>query len=113
MNHKNAQFLKLARSIILDNLDNADFTATEFSQTIKLSRTHLHRKLKKLIGLSTTDFIRQERLRVAKNLLQNSGISISDVMYQVGFSHKSYFTKCFKLRYGYTPSAFRKRHRVK
>lgn len=66
----------------------------------------LHRKLKALTGLSTSEFVKSQRLKLAVQLLTASDISISEVGYMVGFNDPSYFTKCFKEAYGYSPSQF-------
>lgn len=66
----------------------------------------LHRKLKAITGFSTTEFIRNERLKLAVNLLKDSDLNISEIAYQVGFNTPSYFIKCFKDVYKSTPSEF-------
>ncbi|MDX5477706.1 MAG: helix-turn-helix transcriptional regulator [Cyclobacteriaceae bacterium] len=66
----------------------------------------LHRKLTALTGLSTTAFIRDQRLRLAIQRLEKSGESISEIAYAVGFSSPSYFIKCFKETYQMTPNEY-------
>ena len=43
----------------------------------------------------------------AKDFIENSEFSISEICYKVGFSSPSYFTKCFKLQYGLLPKEIR------
>ena len=71
-----------------------------------MSRMQLHRKLKSLTGLSTTEFIRKERMKVAVSLLEKTDNTISEIAYQTGFNTPSYFIKSFKLIYNCTPSEF-------
>ncbi len=97
--------------VILDNhLTDPEFTPSVFSGQIGLSRMHLHRKLKALTGLSTSEFISSQRLKLAARLLTEANINISEVGYTVGFSQPAYFSQCFKKHYGYSPSEYLKRN---
>jgi AraC-like DNA-binding protein len=68
----------------------------------------LHRKLKALTGLSASEFILSQRLKLATQLLKESDINISQVGYSVGFNDPAYFSKCFKKIYHCTPSEYAK-----
>ncbi|WP_456442172.1 hybrid sensor histidine kinase/response regulator transcription factor [Psychroserpens sp.] len=100
------QFLEKVQTILDANLVEPSFTIEEFSHTIGMSRMQLHRKLKALTGLSASEFVRSQRLKLAAQLLKKSDINISQVGYQVGFNNHSYFTKCFKLKYDCTPTEY-------
>ena len=52
------------------------------------------------------EFIRNLRLSKAAYLLEHSQLRVSEIMYSVGFSTHSYFTKCFKDCYGLTPKEY-------
>jgi AraC-like DNA-binding protein len=69
----------------------------------------LHRKLKTLFGVSATEFIRNERLKMAADLLKNEKLSISEIAYNVGFNDVGYFSKCFKEIYHLSPSDYQKK----
>jgi signal transduction histidine kinase/DNA-binding response OmpR family regulator/ligand-binding sensor domain-containing protein len=84
-------------------LDDAELGVEYLSKTMAMSRSTLNRKLKALLDISTNDLIRTYRLQKAAELL-SSGLEISSVAYQVGFSSPSYFSQCFKEKYGITPS---------
>jgi AraC-like DNA-binding protein len=66
----------------------------------------LHRKIKALTGQSTGEFIRNIRLKKARELLSLHGKNISEVCYDVGFNSPSYFTTCFAEVYKMTPSEY-------
>lgn len=100
------QFLENAIEIVETNMSNASFSATDFAQAMLLSRTHLHRKLKNLTGHSAIEFIRHLRLQRAAQLLENNSANITQIAFQVGFNSQSYFTKCFRKKYGKSPSEF-------
>jgi len=100
------QFLNKVQEILNQRLVEPTFNTTEFSEALGMSRMQLHRKLKALTGLSTSGFIRSQRLAQALALLKNGGVRISEIGYRVGFNDPSYFSKCFKAAYGETPSAY-------
>ncbi|WP_223549484.1 helix-turn-helix transcriptional regulator [Aestuariivivens sp. NBU2969] len=64
-----------------------------------INSTNLYLKVKALTGQTVTEFIRNIRLKRAAQLLKKGGLNVSEVMYMVGFTHHSYFTKCFKDMY--------------
>lgn len=99
-------FLDKVQLIVDTHITKPDFTAELFSKEIGMSRMQLHRKIKALLGLSTSEFIRSQRLKMAAKLLGNHDINISEVGYSVGFNDPSYFAKCFKEAYGCTPTQY-------
>lgn len=100
------KFLNKIQKIVDEDLADSDFTVEEFCKKLGMSRMQLHRKLTALTGLSTTAFIRDQRLRLALQRLEKSGESISEIAYGVGFSSPSYFIKCFKETYQMTPNEY-------
>ena len=100
------QFLEKVQKVMDTNLTESDFSVQEFSEAVGMSRMQLHRKLKALTGLSASEFVRSQRLKLAASLLRSSKAQVSEIGYQVGFNDPSYFTKCFKEAYGCSPSAY-------
>lgn len=70
-----------------------------------ISKDHLSLLFKKYVGMGIPRYIKKERLEASKSLL-NTGMSISQVAYTVGFNNESYFVKCFKDEFGITPGKF-------
>jgi len=101
-------FLERVQNVLDNKLTESAFSIQEFSEAVGMSRMQLHRKLKALTGLSASEFIRSQRLKLAASLLQNSDANVSEIGYQVGFNDHSYFTKCFREAYGVSPSAYGK-----
>ncbi|WP_299099535.1 response regulator [uncultured Winogradskyella sp.] len=104
------KFLNKVQAALDENLVEPSFNVSEFSEAVGMSRMQLHRKLKALTGLTASEFIRSQRLKLATQLLKNSDINMSQIGYSVGFNDHSYFTKCFKEAYNCTPSEFAKRN---
>ena len=103
-------FLRKLQDIMENHLVEPDFNVQEFSEAVGMSRMQLHRKLKALTGLTATEFIRSQRLKLAAELLKKSDANISEIGYMVGFNDHSYFTKCFKEAYGCSPTDYVKKH---
>ena len=99
-------FLTRLQKVIDEHLSDSEFNAEFFCREVGMSRMQLHRKLQAYTGLSTTEFIRSQRLKQALHLLKSSELSVSEVAYTVGFNTPSYFIKCFKETYKKTPSEF-------
>ncbi len=86
------------------NKSNVDFTIKKLSKEMGLSRAQLYRKLNSMSNTSPVQFVRDVRLRYALNLIKERKLSISEIAYELGFSNPSYFAKCFKEKYGISPS---------
>ena len=98
-----AQFFNRVQKVLDEQLSNADFSSELFRKEMGMSRMQLHRKLMAFTGLSTSAFIRSQRLKQAVHILTTSDASINEVAYTVGFNTPSYFIKCFKETYKKTP----------
>ena len=99
-------FLIKLQDIIDSDFSNPDFNAAAFSKKMNMSRMQLHRKLLAYTGLSTSAFIRSQRLKQAIEILKTSDITINEIAYTVGFNTPSYFIKSFKETYKKTPSEY-------
>ena len=81
-----------------------EYNVEKLSETLGLSRGHLHRKIKELTGTAPVEFLRTYRLNKATQLLRQNAYTVSEVAYRTGFSSPAYFSKCFKAVYGVTPN---------
>jgi signal transduction histidine kinase/DNA-binding response OmpR family regulator len=97
-------FIKKALEVVDDNLSNSDFNVDTFQKELGMSRMQLHRKLRALTNFSASEFIRDIRLQRAADLLANKSFTVSEVAYSCGFNSVSYFTQCFKQKFGVSPS---------
>jgi len=102
------QFLSIIDQIIENNIDNENFSVEDLAQKAGLSRSMLHRKLKKLTGKSASNHITEIRLKHAKNLLENDVATVSEIAFRVGFNDPSYFNKVFKKHFNVSPGNVRK-----
>jgi len=103
------RFLQKIISIILDEISNHSFgSSAHLSRKLHLSESQIYRKLKAITGKSTAIFIRSVRLQKAKELIQSTDKSISEISYEVGFNDPSWFSRAFKEEFGYSPGAISK-----
>ncbi len=102
-----AKFMKEISEIVSRHLEDPDFSAAALCEESRWPSKQVYRKIKQLTGLGPTEFIRDIRLQKAAALLSEGKLSVTEVMYKVGFTTASYFSKCFKTRYGVTPSEYR------
>jgi len=93
--------------LIEDNMDDPELSVDKLSQMSGISTKQLYRKTKQLTDMTTVAYIRHLRLKKAAILLCDRHFSISEVMYRVGFSNASYFTRCFLEEYKQTPSDYK------
>jgi len=100
------QFLRKAIRMVEQHLNDDKFTVEQFTEAMAVSQMQLYRKLKALVNLSTSEFIRFVRLNNAAMLLRQQAGNIAEIAYAVGFNNPSYFAECFKKQFGQTPSEF-------
>lgn len=101
-------FLNKVSAAIEANMSDADFNTNRLSQTLGMSRVQLHRKLKAIVGMPTSLYIRHYRLQHAKQLLENTDLPISEVAWQTGFNNLSWFSQAFRAAFDQSPSETRK-----
>ncbi len=106
-------FLQKTIEIIEKNISSELFGVSELARETGMSRSNLLRKIKKLTGLSVSQFIRQIKLEFAKEILEEGALTVSEVSYKVGFSSTSYFIKCFREHYGFPPGELGKHTELK
>lgn len=99
-------FMKRVMEIMHNQMDNSKLTIDEFAQELGMGRTVFYQKLKSIVGLSPIDFVREMRIKRAKQLMETGEYNVSTIAYMTGFNDPKYFSKCFKKKYGVSPSEF-------
>jgi signal transduction histidine kinase/AraC-like DNA-binding protein len=103
------KFLSRISNLIIENKYDSKVNVEELSKQMGLSRVHLYRKIKKITGVSVSEFVIQTKLKESLHLLKNSESTIAEIAFKVGFSTPSYFTKCFKDQFEMSPSEYREK----
>ena len=98
--------VNLAIDHIVNHLDEP-LRLRELSRTARLSPFHFHRVFQALVGETPSDFVKRLRLEKALGLMaQSRAPSLTSIALECGFSSSSDFSRCFKQRFGVSPSAF-------
>lgn len=101
------EFLDKAVAVVSGHMTDSDYSVDALAGDLCMSRANLHRKMRAITGQTPTDFIRNQRLERAAKLLRTTSCSVNEIADLVGFSYASYFTKCFKEKYGVMPKDYR------
>jgi AraC-like DNA-binding protein len=101
-------FLQNLNLAIETHISDPRLCVNRLLRIVGMSRTDLHRKLGRTVGMSTTKYVRQIRLRRAAELLtKHPEWCVYEVALEVGFNNQSYFTKKFKQAFGCCPGEWR------
>ncbi|WP_456311990.1 two-component regulator propeller domain-containing protein [Pseudomonas shirazensis] len=98
------EFIKTVLDYINNNISDTELSVEDLASKVFLSRSQLYRKIKTLTGISVNEFIRNVRLEKAKELIELGNDNITEISFKTGFSSPSYFTKCYKEKYGHLPT---------
>ena len=96
----------LVKQLILDNLGET-LEVTELARACALSRSHFSRAFKCSTGVSPQDWIRQQRIARAKQLIQNTDMTLTQISLECGFCDQAHFSHIFTRSEGITPFAWR------
>jgi transcriptional regulator GlxA family with amidase domain len=94
------------KQLILERLGDS-LEVTELAQACALSRSHFSRAFKCSTGLSPQDWIRQQRVALAKQLIQHTDKSLTQISLECGFCDQAHFCHIFTRSEGINPFAWR------
>lgn len=98
--------LEILFSKLEENWQNSDFDIPDYCRAMAMSKSQLYRKTIMLTGLSPNLLLKEFRLEKAKESMKKKRYSIAQITFDSGFTSASYFTKCFKKKYGLLPMAY-------
>lgn len=100
------RLLEMLFNKLEEKWQDPDFDMEEYCHSMAMSKSQLYRKTVSLTGLSPNALLKEFRLEKAKELLKEKRYSISQITFDCGFTSPSYFTKCFKKKYGLLPMTY-------
>ena len=100
------ELMERIMKVVNENMGDSDFNVEKMCDEVGVSRTQLHRKLKEMTGVPTSEFLRNIRLNEAARLIRERKINITQVSYMVGFANNSHFSTAFKKYFGMSPSEY-------
>lgn len=87
------------------NYTNA--TLFEIAKTLKQPHYKISKLVKKQTNMTFKELLQEKRLNKAKQLLNETDISVVEIISLVGYENLTYFYKIFKEKYGYTPKNYK------
>ncbi len=99
-------FVKQLFHQLTTNWQDTEFDVDDYCRELAMSRSQLYRKSIMLTGLSPNILLKDFRLESAKQMMKKQRQSISQITFSSGFTSPSYFTKCFRKKYGLLPMAY-------
>ncbi len=111
MPEANRWFLDKVKQYIDANISNADANIDDMAAFSAVSRSTLNRKLRSLMGITATQLLIEARMEKARKMLTaadglSERLSITEITYQCGYTDSRYFSRCFKQKYGKTPTEY-------
>jgi len=98
--------LELLFNKLEENWQESDFDIDNYCHEMAMSKSQLYRKTIALTGLSPNLLLKEFRLEKAKDLMKKQHYNIAQITFDSGFTSPSYFTKCFKKKYGLLPITY-------
>ena len=103
------KFIRSCIDNIEEHISEPEYGVDELCLSVGYSRPQLYRKIKSITGMSAIQFLRSIRLKRAAQLLSSgAGMTVTEVMYAVGFNNISYFSKIFAAEFGKLPKDYKK-----
>lgn len=100
------KFLAKIDKVIIEGMEERSIDIQYLTDRLCMSRSTLYRRVKSLTGVSANEYIRRKRMEIAKELLIDGDIPVSEIAFKVGCSSMSYFRQSFKDIYGVIPSEY-------
>ena len=102
--------LKIKRVLgFIDANLEAKITVDQLAEFARVSRSHLCYLFKAETGEAPLRYIKRARIERARELLEQTNLSIKEIRSRVGLVDRSHFTRGFKEAFGVTPSEYRNR----
>jgi len=105
---KDELFLQKIITIVEEHMTDPKFNIDAVAETVNMARATFFKKFKSLTQQAPVEFIRDMRLKRAKQYLDAGMGNITEIAYTVGFSSAKYFSTCFRTLYGVSPSDYLK-----
>ena len=92
----------------INNYPDLDHKIDKLTKKIGLSAAKIQEGFKLKHGLTVCEYIRYVRLTKSEELISTTDLNISEIVYSLGFSSRSYFSKIFRERFNCSPTDYKK-----
>ena len=113
MSQQDRRFLEQLTNFMERNIDNGELVVDDLVHEMAVSRSVFFKKLKSLTGLAPIEFIKEMRVKRAAQLIETGEFNMTQISYMVGINDPRNFSKCFKQRFGMTPTEYREKQKNK
>lgn len=113
MSQQDRRFLEQLTNFMERNIDNGELVVDDLVHEMAVSRSVFFKKLKSLTGFAPIEFIKEMRVKRAAQLIETGEFNMTQISYMVGINDPRYFSKCFKQRFGMTPTEYREKQKNK
>lgn len=106
------QIIEQAKGHIRENLHDEHLSLEQVSARVALSKIYFCKLFHRTVGMSFVNYLKQERIELAKKLLLNDDLKVFEISVATGFSSPKYFSYVFKQLVGMTPMEFKKKEKI-
>ena len=99
---------QVIQQYIDQHLDD-NITSIDMARYLFLNPSYFSRYFKRMTGLTFTDYVHQYKMKMATKMLRMSGQNLESLAMGLGYSDRTYFQKCLKIR-GTTPSEYKAKY---
>lgn len=103
--------VKKAQKFILQHLDQ-ELSREDIAAQVYISSSYLGRLFKQELNMNLSEYVFQERMKLAAQMLEQTSLSVTEIALRVGFSNFPYFSTQFKKYSGLTPVEYRRKNRM-
>lgn len=104
----NSYVIKKVRKYLIENI-NSNFSLEQLADMVNVNPSYLSRLFKKECNITISQFVRNQKIREAKWMLENSSLPIVEISESLGFEYNSYFSNIFMKETGLSPSEYRRK----
>ena len=102
-----ADFLARLGAVMSDHMSDENLSVGIMAEEMNMSTSSLFKRLKSLKGISPGEYVTEARMKEAASLLKDTALTVDDISIRCGFRSLSYFSTCFKTRFGVSPKKYR------
>lgn len=107
LHQKDKKYMEDVLDILRRNIANPELGPDLVATQMKTSTRSLYRQIRKIIGISPTELIKDYKLSYAAKLLLTTDLTVKEVINKIGISNKSYFYNEFSKKYQLSPKQYK------
>lgn len=107
LNEQDKIFVEKLNEFMMIHLEDSEISVNDLSKLFNIPYHILNNKVKQLLDLTPIEYIREFRMQKAAELIRTTSFSIKEITYQVGINDQRYFSRCFRERFGVSPTQYK------